>query len=412
MAETGLRGAFAELAQAGRRQLLDLCLPARHDLVVERQRRRTMDGRARATAGVVAALTAGWIVVDAMTFPAEVWRALASERLLTSLALALMSIPRLHNRRGPLVETRALGILLVIFGFFLAASYTLTAAQASTDFLAAVSAYVHLPFLIAAGIGLFPVLGLEGLVLTGVAVGATTLSANAMGPGDGHRMYDAGSLWLLTTICGVATLGGMLQLRSLVTVTRQSCRDGLTGLLRRSVGEELLAVQFAAAERAGQPLSIMFLDLDEFKAINDASGHEAGDAALTAAAAAMHAGVRRQDTVVRWGGEEFLVILPNTGTRAACTVAERIGRRGLGQRPDGRPLTASVGLAERRADGAGVWSNLVGVADERTFAAKRAGRNRIIPVDGDAKAFTAAAPALEPGCRDGARTAGRPAVAS
>lgn len=188
-------------------------------------------------------------------------------------------------------------------------------------------------------------------------------------------------------ISGVATLGGILQLRLLLTVTEQSCRDGLTGLLRRSVGEELLTAQFATAERADTPLSVLFLDLDRFKAVNDSYGHNTGDVVLANAAAAIHDGVRRQDTAVRWGGEEFLVILPNTDAAAARIVAERFGRRGLGKRPEGAPLTASVGLAERSADEAETAAQLISIADGRVYAAKSAGRNCIIDAAGPSIPF-------------------------
>lgn len=374
---------IANFIQIPANDLFDLCLPTRHYFVVKRQRRATIDHRVRAAARYVAALTIGWIAVDAITFSDEVWVILAGERLLTALALTVLAMTALHERDGGLMEARALCVVLVILGFFLATSYTLSATHANMESLAAVSAYANLPFLVAAGIGLFPVVAVEGLLVTGLVLASTLLVATVLPALDAARFYNTGSLWLLLTICAVATLGGMLQLRSLIGVTRQSSRDGLTGLMLRGFGEELLAAQFAVATRAERPLAVVFLDLDKFKAVNDDHGHEAGDAVLETAGAAIDACVRGQDTAVRWGGEEFLIILPNTDISGARKVADRLGQHGLGLRPEGRPLTASVGLTERLIDEVGNAADLVAIGDQRVYAAKDAGRNRVKGVADD-----------------------------
>jgi diguanylate cyclase (GGDEF)-like protein len=137
---------------------------------------------------------------------------------------------------------------------------------------------------------------------------------------------------------------------------------------------------------------VLFLDLDRFKEVNDRYGHDAGDEVLRAAADRIAAVLRRQDTAIRWGGEEFLVLLPNTGVDGAARVARRLGAEGLGARPDGTPQTASVGLAERRVDGVDEASQLIELVDGRMYAAKDAGRNRLVGPDGAAQPFIPAAP--------------------
>jgi len=391
MNATGAQRGLVSMRDLVRRSdAMGLILPARHDLIVRRQRRQVIDARVRTTTVVVALLTIAWIAIDSVTFSGLLWQKLTACRIAAGVLLTVISLPALHHREGPLVELRALASLLIILGFYLASIQILKSNYASVESFAGVTAYTYLPFLIGAGISLFPVVAAEGLATAVLVVLATMLTA-MMGTGSTQEAYNTGSLWLLMTICGVATLGGMLQFRLLLTVTEQSNRDGLTGLLRRGVGQELLAAQFATAERAGTPLSVLFLDLDRFKAVNDNYGHNTGDSVLVKAATAIRDGVRRQDTAVRWGGEEFLVILPNTDAAAARIVAERFGKRGLGARPEGAPVTASVGLAERSTDHAESAMKLISIADSRVYAAKAAGRNCIVDVMGARFPFTPAA---------------------
>ena len=105
--------------------------------------------------------------------------------------------------------------------------------------------------------------------------------------------------------------------------------------LRRRVGEELLDHQFAYAKRHELPFALLFIDLDCFKSINDQFGHEAGDDVLSNAGRNFTLILRRQDVVIRWGGEEFVIGLP--GIDAVDSIVRRLAVLGLGQRPDGGP---------------------------------------------------------------------------
>ena len=143
-------------------------------------------------------------------------------------------------------------------------------------------------------------------------------------------------------------------------------------------GEELLDLQFIATSRSGTPLSIAFIDLDNFKQINDAYGHEAGDQALEAASGSLRTAIRSGDMLVRWGGEEFVVILPGATSDEAQQVMERLRANGLGKRPDGSLLTASIGIAERIQDHAEDCRQLVEIADQRMYQAKMQGKDRMV----------------------------------
>jgi diguanylate cyclase (GGDEF)-like protein len=164
-------------------------------------------------------------------------------------------------------------------------------------------------------------------------------------------------------------------------VKRQAQIDGLTGLANRRHAEEVLRTEIARAERYGSPLALVMADLDGFKAINDVYGHPAGDTVLREFAQTLRHTTREIDVTARWGGEEFALILPNTGLSGAVELAERV-RTALMERtiltPDGDSLsvTASFGVAAfSEATGE---EELVAAADEALYEAKRSGRNRVV----------------------------------
>jgi diguanylate cyclase (GGDEF)-like protein len=172
-------------------------------------------------------------------------------------------------------------------------------------------------------------------------------------------------------------LGNTLEaLRELAT------RDELTGLLNRREYERILAEESDRADRFIQPLGLVIVDLDRFKAINDTFGHPAGDAVLKEAAQRLAASVRTVDRVARIGGEEFALILVQTDGAAALEAARR-AIQGVAREPiriGGQTLevTASAGVASLPADAA-TAAELFAAADRALFAAKAGGRRRAIP---------------------------------
>jgi len=152
--------------------------------------------------------------------------------------------------------------------------------------------------------------------------------------------------------------------------------DELTGVKNRRWFREALDVQFEASRRRG-PLSLVILDVDRFKSFNDTFGHPAGDEVLKAVAASLRDGVRQSDEVARIGGEEFAILLPETGADVARDLAERL-RAGIAGRPwPLRMITASLGVASI-GPGTASPAELVEHADRALYAAKRAGRDRVM----------------------------------
>jgi diguanylate cyclase (GGDEF)-like protein len=227
-----------------------------------------------------------------------------------------------------------------------------------------------------AGISIFPLTALEAFIFAAPVLALVPLASLY-----DVQLVDIGTylstFWLLGMVAVVASMAGLSQLGFMVSLMGQAMRDPLTRCFSRLSIEELLELQFILSSRNQAPLTIAFIDLDKFKSINDNFGHEAGDQVLNNASTIMRQHLRNGDMLGRWGGEEFILILPNTTIEQGWATIQRMRQHGFGLRPDGNPITASIGLAERSVDQAADWHALVEQADRRMYSAKEAGRNRL-----------------------------------
>jgi diguanylate cyclase (GGDEF)-like protein len=168
-------------------------------------------------------------------------------------------------------------------------------------------------------------------------------------------------------------------LKAREALREQATHDGLTGLLNRTGILEKLDDELSRAARTGTPVSVLMADLDLFKSINDTRGHLVGDAVLREAARRLKAAARRYDSVGRYGGEEFLIVLPGCNVFDAAIQGERM-REAIGSMPFLAPsqplrLTASLGVACSSDCAPEV---LVREADDALYLAKAGGRNRVV----------------------------------
>jgi diguanylate cyclase (GGDEF)-like protein len=161
-------------------------------------------------------------------------------------------------------------------------------------------------------------------------------------------------------------------------LTKLAHTDPLTGLMNRRHFRLLADQEFSRAARTHHQLFLMMLDIDHFKRVNDTHGHDVGDQALVAVAEVLKNGVRSMDILARWGGEEFLVLLPETNMAGATLIAERIRQQvsqiKLSKIPEG--LTISIGLSEAKPGME--LKTATGLADQALYQAKIGGRNRVI----------------------------------
>ncbi len=161
-----------------------------------------------------------------------------------------------------------------------------------------------------------------------------------------------------------------------------SIRDPLTGLFNRRYLDEILGHEVHRAARANRPLGVIMLDVDHFKLFNDAHGHLAGDALLRSLARMLQACTRHEDITCRYGGEEFVVILPEAPLEVACRRAEQLRAEALRLRINqhGRalkPVSLSLGVAALPQDGMSA-RELLACADRHLYIAKQAGRDRVV----------------------------------
>ena len=171
----------------------------------------------------------------------------------------------------------------------------------------------------------------------------------------------------------LANINGALKLEARELVG-QAHRDPLTGVLNR---QGLRAELMSTSSLLANPMSVVFVDLDYFKRVNDTHGHDAGDDVLCIFANVIGAGIRQSDRLVRWGGEEFLIVCPQTNAQQAAVMAEKL-RQAVHRTdwPLGMKLTASFGIAQHQKDAdMGV---VIKHADEALYNAKGAGRDRVM----------------------------------
>ncbi len=165
-------------------------------------------------------------------------------------------------------------------------------------------------------------------------------------------------------------------------LNERATRDGLTGLLNRTAFLELAAKEVTRLHTTGSVSTVILADLDHFKALNDGHGHAAGDAAIRAFAAACQASVRNTDLVGRYGGEEFIILLPGANPESARIIAALISRRlAATEPPAGIPFpTVSYGIAPSTTRGPDL-DRMIAAADDALYQAKALGRNRVVCAD-------------------------------
>jgi diguanylate cyclase (GGDEF)-like protein len=218
------------------------------------------------------------------------------------------------------------------------------------------------------------------LVAHGDAMGVVTIECPSP---EGATVVEAReeSVVSLAEMAAMAISGLRLRER----LERQSIRDGMTGLFNRSFMEVALERELHRSVRQQKELAVMMVDIDHFKQFNDTFGHEAGDLVLRQVAEALRLGVRNEDIVCRFGGEEFVIILPEMTTDSALQRGEYLRQQveDLAPRYHGQPLrqvTISIGLAVAPLNG-DVVEELLRCADRAMYVAKHRGRNQVAQMD-------------------------------
>ena len=349
--------------------------PQKHSPAFTLTRCNLVVARIQQISTLFAVLTLCYIAVDAAFMPRAVWQQLAFNRALTSLFFILLALScsRVSSIYG--VYCRLFLLFAIPIEFLLNSNHILSFTHSGVGELILTSSYSYSPFVIASGVSLFPLTIMESLFLLGLpmmlAMSVSVIAFPAM------LALNSGLsiIWVLSLILCVSILSAVSQLGFMLKLFEDTAHDSLTGLFRRHVGAAILDQQFQAAMRQKSSFTILFIDIDDLKKINDQFGHDAGDRALKDAAERLKKTIRRQDIAIRWGGDEFLIALPNTDAIQTNEFILRLIAEGLGVCADGRRVTASIGGAEYMKDNIKDLEALTNLADKRVYMAKQAGRD-------------------------------------
>lgn len=346
-----------------------------HSEVVRHYRLQTVEDRVRWLCRFLAIQTVIWIGADYTVMNAHAWSHFAVGRLFVALCLSLLS--RWRPNRGDVERggSNLLGALLGLLCLWQIYSCYILAGHDSAATTTVMSAYFNEINILAVGVAIFPLTVLESASLLAILMGVLVINVD-LWPARLELMSLFASALRLALVGSIGMIASALQLISFVEATEDSAHDRLTDLLNRKFGEELLSDHLRSAARRRKKYTLLFLDLDCFKTVNDTFGHEAGDKILLAFAQSLRRILRSQDMGIRWGGEEFLVLLSDTDAQGAAAVIERLASGGIGNKPDGTPMTASIGVVETNGNAGGHFEALVARADKLMYAAKTAGRNR------------------------------------
>lgn len=327
--------------------------------------------RIRALSPLISILVIGWIPIDLIELTRiESWRIFP---LRLAFGAAMLGLWRWSPRLSA-------GTALQLFVWLQALGFGAMQLSLQPDEGGVLRVgYGLFPFVLTAQLAVFP-LPWRATGLLAVAALALLLVTSLADPiALGLPLLN--DLWLLGLILAVTAWASNSQLGLLVDLlgARQAAaHDGLTGLVNRRSAEELLDSEHARATRLGEPLSVLMIDLDHFKRINDGWGHACGDEVLKATARQLGDALRANDVCARYGGEEFLAILPTTGAAAALEVGERIRKRIASMEVacpcDSMRVTTSIGIATLKD--AEPLMEMVARADAALYRAKSAGRNR------------------------------------
>jgi diguanylate cyclase (GGDEF)-like protein len=358
-------------------QFFDLVIPLRHSPHIRRHAASVIISRIQLVAALFAVMVPLWSIIDWFVFPWPQWAQMTTLRLASGIIFFLLSWPWNITKTRIQADSMLMVMLLVPPVFYLLSIVITADLQVTGTALLVTKLYALMPNIVLAGLAIFPLTAFEvalfsapafAFAVIGLLMGGEVPSLDQHGP----------MLWLMVLVMGVAMFSGMSQLHYITALVNRAMIDPLTGAYTRRSGGEALDLQYRLAAMKNTPMAVAFFDLDKFKSINDTYGHEEGDKALKALADNLREGLRRGDVLVRWGGEEFVAILTETTADGARIMLERLRQSGFGLRPDGTPMTASIGVSERNADGVTDWPQLIELADQRMYEAKRGGRDRAV----------------------------------
>lgn len=356
------------------REIEWLLSPSSHMKLLKLKRDDILRCRIRLFSGLFAFLVPAWGILDVIILPREDWVPIVIARLCFAIYLAMIFFRA--NTSDNLMYCLSSLILAPMAMFVMSCGLFSCEDLENTTMHAYSHLYKILPFITVAGIAIFPLTLKENSLLSFIVISMVSASyfSDMLRHFPGDLLFPLGYLLVLLVL--LSAFVNISQLAGVITLVRNVIIDNMTGCYSRAAGEELVTMMFDNRRRLKTPFCAAFIDIDKFKSINDEFGHEVGDATLKNAASMLQESIRANDRLIRWGGEEFLLLLNGTKLAAAVHVIERIRTNGLGLKPTGEAVTASIGLVECN-DGHDCWSRLIDESDSLMYLAKSGGRNKV-----------------------------------
>lgn len=316
-----------------------------------------------------------WIPVDYLLLRPEHFSAMIIPKLLLTaflLPLGLLTLRKLTSNQIHIIFTLT---ILAAGAFYFASMQILN--QGDTEPLLA--GYSFMPCMFVSMLGIVPLTLTWGFALTAmITVIYLGLKASL---GQLMTLDTANMLWILIILSAISLWVQSSQLLMLLRLYREATRDPLTGLVNRRVLMKRLSTEMDHNRNTGSPFCVMIFDLDRFKRINDNHGHLIGDLVLKTTADILQKGVREQDIVARFGGEEFVAVLTGCKYETAIEVAERIRASCLDatlSTSDGEPITFSTSVGVTEYETGETIETTLNRVDESLYMAKEQGRNRVV----------------------------------
>lgn len=342
-----------------------------HAKLFNYHRARLIMKRVRATSAFLASSAALWAATNFYVLPIHLAASLASGLVLAAAVFAVLAFERAWTPSAGGARLAIGLVLTVLAALFIFSAQILWQTDLNAGDRAAASAYTLLPFVCVAGLAVVP-LTLAELIL--FMLPALSIFLTFFLTHNDNLIWGYSPIALsvvLLSIVVVTGISSLSQLNLMQGMLRQSLRDSVTRALNRRSGELILDLQLAKAKRTGSPLTVVFLDLNNFKQVNDRLGHATGDEILRCVANFLRTGLRASDALVRWGGDEFLLILPRAAEADVTRRLTALMDRDSSPTFHGWHVTWSIGTAQ--------WPNesakdsrtaLLAMADSRMYLAK------------------------------------------
>jgi diguanylate cyclase (GGDEF)-like protein len=373
-------GLFSQVTHAD--ELAGLLLAGRHLPWVDARRAAVILSRLRPLAALLVALTLSLVLIDFIVFAPKVAFQLAVGRILMGVVLVLIAfsfrrLTSLHDSYRALFYLYSIPALHCLFSYGVLRQSEIEGAASLL-----LQVYWILPVVTIATLGMLPLTGREvGLFATPVLIAGVV--AVAFDSAAFNLSPQVGMYWLILPAALVAVLAGISHRGLMDRLLGRLLRDprGHSVFSRAGI-EQLLELRLTLAARNNAPVAVALLALDDFERDNEGDGFDTGETLMMSTAIRIANTLRRTDVAGRWAGDEFIVVFPDTTIDQAVIAIGRLRRAGLGMRRDGRPITASIGVAESTADNAFTPVTLVAKAHDRMYLAKRDNTDHVVIDDG------------------------------